>query len=134
MAKSLTANALDAALEYIAARGDLMTLCAGAPEDAADAVALGSSGGKALGSITLTTGVGNGDFTLDDGLSSGRRLIVAAQSAVPIGESGTADHLAIVDTASSELLMVTTLTETQSVSAGEVISVKAFGGEIPQPV
>ena len=134
MVKSLSQNAMDAALRYTADRADLLTLCAGAPVDAAEAVSLVSVGGKVLASTVLTEGVGGGDFSLSVGLSSGRRITVAAQSAVLVSESGTADHLALVDTSNAELLWVTPLTETQAVASGEVIAVKAFGGEIADPV
>lgn len=132
MVKSLSRNALDAALDYIATRADLMALCAGAPADAADASSLVGAGGKALATIILTDGGSNG-FTLGDGLISGRRVVVSAKTAVPIAEAGVVDHLALIDTSAAELLVVTELTETQNVTAGEIISVKAFGGEIQAP-
>lgn len=134
MAKSLTSNALDAALSYVAARGDLMTLCAGAPADAAEAMSLVSAGGKALGSVSLAEGIGGGDFSIADGLVSGRRLVVGTQSAVALSETGTVDHIALVDTEFAELLIVTPVTEVQPVTSGEIISVRAFGGEIGTPV
>lgn len=134
MAKSLTSGALDSALSYIATRADLMTLCAGAPADAAEASALVSAGGKSLASMVLAEGAGGGDFSLAEGLMSGRRLIVGTQSAVPVTETGTVDHVALVDTDSGELLIVTPVTEVQPVTSGEIISVRAFGAEIADPV
>ena len=133
MVKSVTANALDRALDYIAARADLMTLCAGAPTTSGEAVALVSQGGKALASIVLTEGTSGGIFSVTDGIFSGRRINVAAQAAVPISEAGTIDHIALVDTDNSELLVVTPLTEEQVVTSGAIISVKAFGSEIAAP-
>lgn len=132
MVKSLSTNALDAALEYIASRANLMTLCAGAPTDAAEASSLVGAGGNALATLVLTDGGSNG-FTLGDGVVSGRRVVVSAKAVVPIAETGIVDHVALVDTSAGELLVVTELTETQNVTAGEIISVKAFGGEIQAP-
>ncbi len=134
MAKSLTANALDAALSYIAARADLLTLCVGAPADATEATALVSASGKAVASLTLTEGIGGGDFSLTDGPVSGRRLVLGTQIGVPISETGTADHVALVDTGASELLLLTELTQPQPVTSGEILTVRAFGGEIGIPV
>ncbi len=133
MVKSMSRFAMDAALDYIAARADLMALCAGAPDDAAEAAGFVSNGGKALAVVALTEGAGGVDFSLGQGLISGRRVVVSAQTAVPVADTGTADHIALVDTTAGELLAVTELTETEHISAGEVISVKAFGGEIRDP-
>ena len=133
MVKSLSANALDAAWEYVAARANLLSLCAGAPADAAEASGLVSAGGKSLATTTLTEGAGGADFSVSQGLTSGRRLVVTAQTAVPVAETGTVDHVALIDTSAGELLAVTELTETEAVTSGDVISVKAFGGEIRDP-
>ena len=133
MVKSLSTNALDAALDYIATRADLMTLCAGAPADAGEAAGLVGAGGKALATVALTEGAGGADFAIGDAQTNGRRLTIAAQSAVPVAEAGTIDHVALIDTTGGELLAVADLTEVQAVSAGEIISVKAFGGEILAP-
>jgi hypothetical protein len=133
MVKSLSTNALDAALDYVAARADLMSLCAGAPADAGEAIGLASAGGKALATVALVQGAGSADFSIGNAQTAGRRLTIAAQSAVPVMEAGTVDHVALIDTAGGELLAVTELTEVQAVGAGEVISVKAFGGEILAP-
>jgi len=134
MGKAISTNALDAALDYIANRAVLMALCAGAPVTAGDASTLVSGGGNMLASLALTPGSGGDDFALAPGTVAGRRLVVSAQAAVAIVEAGVIDHLALVDTQGGELLVLTELTETQIVSAGEIISVKSFGGEIVPPV
>lgn len=133
MVKTLSSGAMDAALDYIAARADLLALCIGAPNDATEASGFVSNGGMALATLALTPGAGGGDFTIGQGQVSGRRLVLSAQSAVPVADTGTADHVALVDTTSGELLAVTELTETENIAAGEVVSVKAFGGEIRDP-
>ena len=133
MVKSLISNAVDAALDYIAARADLISLCAGAPTVVSEATTLASGGGKMLASVNVTEGIGNGDFSITTGTVSGRRLAVAAQNAVPISETGTVDHVALVDSSGGELLIVTPLTEVQAVTAGEILSIKAFGAEIRSP-
>lgn len=133
MVKSLTSTAMDAALDYVATRADQISLCSGAPTTVAEAMMLASGGGKSLASVNVTEGVGNGDFSITTGTISGRRLAVAAQSAVPISETGTVDHIALVDSTGGELLVVTQLTEAQAVTAGEVLSIKAFGAEVRDP-
>ena len=76
----------------------------------------------------------DGDFSLISGAVSGRRLSVATQTAVAIAETGSVDHVALVDSGESELLLVAPLTEEQAVTAGEIVTVKAFGAEIADPV
>ncbi len=134
MGKAISLNALDAALDYVADRADLMALCAGAPASAADASTLVSGGGNMLASHVLSSGAGGDDFALADGTAGGRRLVVSAQSAVAIVEAGVIDHLALVDSAAGELLALAELTEAHTVDVGEIVSVKSFGGEIVPPV
>lgn len=132
MAKALSRNALDAALEYVALRADLMVLCSGEPQSADEATTPLSAGGRRLASVALTTGIGL-DFTLGDGSVSGRRVSVSAKSAVAIEESGTADHVALIDTATGEMLVVTEVTEIEPVTAGDVVSVRSFASELLDP-
>ena len=134
MTKYLSPNALDASLDYIAARADLMTLCAGAPDTVADAIGLAGAGGSALASIALSEGPAGPAFSVGEASSPGRRVAVATQSAVPVAVDGTADHVALIDTANGELLVVTEMASPQSVTAGQILSVKAFGNEILLPI
>ena len=77
----------------------------------------------ALADVTLTAGAGNGDYTIADGDTSGRKLTVAAQSGVPIDSSGTATHVCLDD--GTTLLQVTTCTS-QALTAGGTVDVPAY--------
>lgn len=134
MAKSISHAALDSAFEYIASRADTLVLCSGAPETAREAVTPATSGGRMLCTSTLIAGLGSGDFTVADGLVSGRRLIVSAQEGLAVTASGVADHLAVVNSADDEVLLVAALTEVQTLTAGSVISLNSFSDEIADPV
>lgn len=54
---------------------------------------------------------------------SGRKVIVAAQSAVPVVTSGAADHVALID--GTRLLQVTTV-PSQTLTAGNTVNVAAY--------
>jgi hypothetical protein len=77
----------------------------------------------ALADVTLTAGAGNGDYTIADGDVSGRKLTVAAQTAVPIDSSGTATHVCLDD--GTTLLQVTTCTS-QALTSGGTVDVPAY--------
>lgn len=134
MTKSLTDAALDAALTFLAERASLMTLCEGAPGSYFDASERKAEGGSVLASVALTPGLNAGDFAIADGSVTGRRLNVASRSAVSVTDSGTADHLAIMDGSSAKLLAVTELTDPVVLSAGAIVGVKSFASEILDPV
>lgn len=127
MAKSVHDDVLDAALEYIADNANNVVLCSAEPANFAGVAAV------ALGTIPVTAGAGNGDFTLADGDTSGRKLTVAAQSESGGGDvTGTPNHYAITDTDNSKLLYVTTASGDDVASGGD-ISITAFDIEIADP-
>lgn len=82
----------------------------------------------------LIAGLGNGDFVVAAGVTSGRRPIVNARQGLVVAASGVADHLAVVNSAHDEVLLVTALAEVQSLTAGSVISLNSFSDEIADPV
>ena len=94
--------AKDAALDYIAA-GTELHLCSSEP------ATYGAVAAASLGSVTLTAGDGNGDWTIADGDTSGRKLTLAAQT-VTGSADGTATHYAITRSAGTELLATDTMT------------------------
>ena len=134
MAKSISHKALDAAFGYIADRADRLALLSGAPASAAEAVTPVGEGGRMLGLAELAPGLGNGDFSLAAGAESGRRLVVAGRDGVEVLASGLADHLALVASASGEVLVVTALAEALELVAGDTVSVGGFSDEIADPV
>jgi hypothetical protein len=123
MAKWQNDDMLDAALDYVAAC-DTLIVCSAQPTTYAEATAT-----YALADVTLTPGDGNGDFTIADGDTNGRKVTVAAQSAVPIDASGTATHVALVLTTGSSLRFVTTCTS-QALTSGGTVDLPAFDDEL----
>lgn len=80
----------------------------------------------ALADVVLTAGDGNGDYVIANGDTSGRKVTVGAQSAVPVDSSGTATHVCLDDGVT--LLHVTTVTS-QAVTSGNTINVAAYDVE-----
>jgi len=83
-----------------------------------------------LANVTLTAGDGNGDYTIGDGDSSGRKLAVAEQADVSITGSGDARH--IVLSLSSTIKYVTTCTQ-QTLTSGGTVTVPTFDIEVADP-
>lgn len=126
MAKFLADAVLDAALEFIADNGDRLDVCSQQPTTYAEATST-----YTLGNTTLTVGAGNGDYTLGDGDTSGRKLTVAQQTGFNFSGTGTATHVAITN-GTDTLYAVTTITS-QAVASGNPATVNAFDIEIGDP-
>lgn len=125
MAKLVPDAILDAMLEVIADGVDRIDICKDTPTDYSTAT---TSGTHSLGSVSVTAGAGNGDWTLGNGDTSGRKLTLAQQTGVTIGTSGTATHIAGTD-GSSVLYFVTTCTS-QAVTSGNTATINSFDIEI----
>lgn len=123
MAKWANDNVMDAALDYVAT-ATRMVVTSAQPANFAGIAAV------ALADVTLTAGDGNGDFTIANGDSSGRKLTVAQQASITIDSSGDATHVCLDD--GSTLLYVTTCT-TQTLTSGGTVTVPAFDIEIADP-
>ena len=126
MAKWSNDSAMDAMLAYID-DATLLTVCSAQPTTYAEA-----SSTYKLADVVLTAGDGNGDFTIANGDSSGRKLTVAQQANIDIDSSGTATHVALCISGSSTLLYVTTCTS-QSLTAGGTVTVPAWDIEVADP-
>lgn len=123
MAKSVLDAVIDEAFERIQLNANLMTLCSQAPGSYTQALS-----NYALGQRT----VDSSHFTIQDGDSSGRKLTVSAQNSVGITTSGHCNHLAILNTTSEEMMILTEVTS-QYVNAGNYVNVPAFDDEIADP-
>lgn len=123
MAKSLLDAVLDTAFARIQGNADLMTVCSQAPANFSEAQSTYALGQRAIGS---------NHFTIGDGDVSGRKITIAAQNSVGITTSGHLNHLAILNTASQEMQLLTTV-ESQYVNAGANVNVPAFDDEILDP-
>jgi hypothetical protein len=111
-------------LDAIANECTRVTICSTQPTTYTEANAT-----YALADVTVTAGVGNGDFTKADGDTNGRKLTLVQQTGVTVDSSGTAQHIALLDVAGTELLAVTTCTS-QAVTAGNTATINAFDIEL----
>lgn len=134
MTKTVVTSAYQDQLMHIANFGDRMTICRLAPLNYAEAVltVTQNTSGVALMQSALTTSLGLGTYSSQVGLVSGRRVHVATQATMTVSETANANHLAIVSTVRSALLLVTTLTS-QAVTAGNQATASSFNLEIRDP-
>ena len=132
MPKIITQGAVDAALNHVVSGATRMTLCAGAPADATSAVTAVASGGAMLADLVLDAASRAG-FAIDTTFDGARRLTIGSQTSLMGVESSTADHVALVNVASGELLLVTELTEPQSILAGQIIATRSFSIIVSEP-
>ncbi len=101
MSKYVNHEVMDVALNDIANNGNMLHLVSQAPAAYADVATY------SLGAVALVTGDGNGDYTVQNGQVSGRRLTLA-QKAVPGSANGVANHAVVVDTVNQTILAITT--------------------------
>ncbi len=124
MGKSVNNDVLDGAVGYLETNCDKMTICNAEP-----ATYLQATATYMLAEVTLD----GGDFALADGDSGGRKVTVLAQNNVGVLTTGTATHIALVDTSTSKLLLVTTMTS-KSMQDGDFCNIPAFDFEIGEPM
>lgn len=122
MAKSASDPVLDNGIQYIKDNAILMTVCTSEPTTYAEATAT-----YKLADVVVSSG----DFTISNGDTNGRKVRVAAKSAVPIDTNGTALHVALCSGAA--LLIVTTCTS-QALTAGGTVDIPVWDDEIADPV
>lgn len=122
MGKACSDTHMDAMLDNIALATTL-TVCSAEPANQAGIAAV------ALADVTLTAGDGNGDYTIGDGDTNGRKLTVAQQADVDIDSSGTASHVVLDDGSS---IYVTTCTS-QALTSGGTVTIPAWDIEVADP-
>lgn len=113
---------IDASLDYVSSNANQIHVCATEPTTRTAAV---TTNNLASGSID------SGDFTKADGDTSGRKNTIAAQTGLSIGTTGTGDHVAI--TSATELLIVMTVSNSQTLTSGGTVDLSAFDHEIRDP-
>ncbi len=123
MSKLVPDATIDAMLAVIANAVDRIDICSTQPTTYTEATST-----YTLGNVTLTAGVGGGDWTAANGDVSGRKITMAQQTGVSISGSGTAQHIAGTD-GSSTLWFVTTCTS-QSVTSGNTATINAIDIEV----
>jgi hypothetical protein len=132
MAKRVNTAVLDAALNVIKTGitgfgpCNKMVACSAEPTTYTEANAT-----YMLANVAMT----GTDFTLANGVSGGntpRKCTVGAKSSVSVTNSGTATHVALIDSVNSVLLEVTTCTS-QALTSGNTVSFPAWVIEINAP-
>lgn len=121
MAKTVHDAVLDASFNELDL-ADLMTACNAEPTTRTEAITTFK-----LADVAMTPDT---DFTNANGDTSGRKVTVAAKSAVPVDTTGTATHIALVD--GTRLLYVTTCTS-QALTSGNTVNFPAWDIEIADP-
>lgn len=124
MAKAAPDIIMDGALDIIASATKLV-VCSSQPTTYTEADAT-----YALADVVIDSG----DFTKANGDTSGRKVTISAQNAVMIDTSGTALHVALVRTADSTLIYVTTCTsQALTANGSNTVNVPAWKVEIADP-
>lgn len=127
MGKSANNLVLDASIEYVADECNEINLCSAEPTTYAEAHTT-----YMLAQHALTVGDGNGDYTIGDGDTSGRKVDLTQQASVPITNTGTATHAALVRTSDQTLLFVTTTTP-QVLTSGGTVTIPSWKIELSDP-
>jgi hypothetical protein len=122
MAKSAADAVLDGLLDVVAT-ATAQIACSAQPTSYAEATST-----YALADVTIDSG----DFTKGNGDTNGRKVTVAQQAGVDVDTTGTATHVALVITASSTLLYVTTCTS-QALTSGNSVTFPAWDIEVADP-
>lgn len=124
MAKYCHNDVFDAALNEIKTSATKLVLTPSLPADYAAAVA------AKLAEVTIDSS----DFTGPaDGDTSGRKLTVGAQGAVPVTVEGDPTHVCLLDTVGERLLYATEESGVQTLLVGNSADVPAWDIEIRDP-
>jgi hypothetical protein len=124
MAKYIPNSILQLDLDYIDAVCNKATFCSQQPTTYAEANAT-----YALADVALA----GGDITIGDHDPDGRELVVAAKNGIEVDATGTANHIALIDTVGEELLAVTTCTS-QALTLGLFFNMPSFKIIIRDPI
>lgn len=122
MAKQAPDATIDSMFDYVD-QCNIMHVCSAEPANYAGIAAV------SLASVALTPDT---DFTKANGDTSGRKVTVAAKSAVSVSSSGTATHIAIARSTDSTLRYVTTCTS-QALTSGNTANIPAWKIEVQDP-
>jgi hypothetical protein len=134
MGKSCHDDLFDAFFSELTTNADKMVLLSAASALYADTQADVDDAGDRLAEVAITSANYTGP---SDGVTSGRKLIVNAQSAISVTGNETTGatnmtHIALIDTVASAILYMTTCTA-QSLTFGSTANVPAFTIELRDP-
>jgi len=125
--KLVNNDALDALLQAIAAATS-MTLCTDSSTDFA--LVSDTTDTRVLAKVaSLTTG----NFTIQNGDVSGRKITPDSQDSVDVIRTGVPDNLYLNDTGNSKVLLITTVTSTQQLTTGNKVNIPGFDDEVRDP-
>lgn len=120
MARFIHDNVIDAALNYIKNNADQISICSDTPTTYGTATTAGAN------RLAIKTELTSSDYTgPSDKVGGGRELAVAQHTAIAISDSGTATHIALTKSGTSELVFVTTCTS-QVLSAGSTVTAPSW--------
>jgi hypothetical protein len=122
MGKWVADQVLDGALAVIAAADRMVALGAQPPTYAA-------AWENRLAEAPMVTA----DFVTGPGDASGRKIVIGGKTGANVVAAGTANHVALLDTATGRLLYVTTC-PTQMLAPGGTVSFDGWSVEIGAPV
>ena len=129
MAKYVNDIILDLGLNYIKTLTTRFNACIGVPANYTEAVTNFPTG-KKCSSAT----VNSSNFTGPIDATSGRKLTTSAISGITVDVSGTADHIALVDTVNLTLLAIVSLSASVVVIAGNSMTINPFDINIQDPI
>ncbi len=118
MAKKVDDSVLDAALDNIGT-STVLHVCSAEPSNFAGIAAV------SLANVAMA----GGDYTKADG-TTGRKVTMAAKSAIPVTATGTANHVAL---ATGTVLKYVTTATAQALTSGNTVSTPAWSITIADP-
>ena len=119
----LNDRVLDNGLTVLDTEANRLDICSQAPTTYTEATSTYTLGNKTSLSVGAPA----------DRSPSGRKVTVAAITDGTVSGTGTATHVAIVDTVNSRLLAVQALSASQAVTSGNTFTLPAFDIGIPDP-
>lgn len=127
MAKFAPDATLDGLLAQVALADELY-VCSAQPSSYADI-----ANSDLVGPVTLTPGHGNGDFTIADGDTNGRKVTLGAQNGASVIASGTATHVVLATGGATDLIRYITTCTSQALTSGNTVDVPAWKVEVADP-
>ena len=116
---------LNTALNWLKNEADKLCLCSQQPTSYAEATSTYCLGSIAIGSANFGE--------IEDGLVSGRRVLVSVTDVIPIDVAGAYNHVALVSDISQELLYVVPCPE-RDVAQGSEVVLGQFYIELRDPI
>lgn len=123
MPKQAPDTTIDQMLNYIGGATVMHAISAYAMDDSYATVT-----GNSLANVAMV----GGDFTNAAGDTSGRKVTVAAKSGVSITATGTATHVALVNSGGTTVRYVTTCTS-QALTSGGTVNFPSWKVEVLDP-